>query len=273
MIEGCFYINLQHRTDRLQQFQPSYSVLTVLKIEPERLEAVYGKSLAGFGERPWFKARLTEKRKNAWGGKAGCTLSHRNAIAEAKKRGWKNVLILEDDCVIDASSLKQWENLREILSGLPDDWTAVYLYGHRPVAPARLLTSCTDTACYEICGASSTTAYLLNGRYFDELLARLPTEETVWQWTARYKTIDRWYSRTLCLLGRVFALSPFGIVHLETNSDIATSGVTDPMPNFCFSEILSPAFFECRRMIRLARNRLALAASILRFWGKRVRGL
>jgi glycosyl transferase, family 25 len=273
VIEGCFFINLPQRTDRLAQLQASCFVLRSMGIEPERLEAICGKSLAGYAESLWFGKRLTEKRKNAWAGKAGCTLSHRKAIAEAKKRGWKNVLILEDDCVIEPGSIKQWEAFFEIVETLPVGWVAVYLYGHHPVLPVRLIQAQDGTACYELCGASSTTAYLLNGQHFDALLARLPKEETVWPWTARYKTIDRWYSRTLCLLGQVYAFSPFCISHRETISDIATSGVTEPAPTFCFTHFTSPSHFYVRRQARVLLNRLALGASIFRYWGKKIRGL
>jgi glycosyl transferase family 25 len=273
VIEGCFFINLPKRTDRLAQLQASCSVLRSLGIEPERQEAVCGKSLTGFAERPWFKSRLTEQRKNAWAGKAGCVLSHRKAIAEAKKRGWKNVLIIEDDCVIEPESRNQWKALFEIVETLPSGWVAVYLYGHHPVLPIRLIQSKAVTACYELCGASSTTAYLLNGQHFDALLARLPMEENVWQWTARYKTIDRWYSRTLCLLGQVFAFSPFDVSHRETTSDITTSGVIDHTPTFSFTYCSSPVLFYIRRKTRVLLNRLALGASLFRYWGKRVRGL
>ena len=273
MIDGCLVINLPHRTDRWALFQEQIPTLTALGLNPERLDAVSGKSLLGFGEKPWFTKRLSEKRAYAWGGKAGCTLSHRKAIALAKERGWKNVLILEDDVRFDVAIAAQWARLVEVMNNLPKDWIAIYLYGSRSFAPIRVARAYPGTGCYEIGGAASTAAYIINGNSFDALLRLMPTLGTVWSWTARHKAVDRWYSRQLTLLGHVYAMAPFGITTIETASDVATVGAPQHTPSFDFTHVNKSTWFSVSRMPRCLINRGALDFSILRQWVKRWRGL
>lgn len=273
MVDGCFVINLSRRADRWGLFQSQIPLLARAGLVPERFEAVDGRALQGFGVGPWFTRRLSGRRTNGWAGKAGCTLSHRNAIATAKKRGWKNVLILEDDVSFDSIALEQWNNLEDAIAGLPNDWVAVYLYGHHPVSPVKIVHSYSELTCYEICGAFSTVAYVLNGKYFDALLRSMPTEETIWPWTARYKTVDRWFSRQFCLLGSVYAVSPFGIVHLKTQSDATTGGAAYSAPSFNFDCLTSQKWFFVLRDLRCSWNSLSLVLSYVRYVIKQSRGL
>jgi len=273
MFDGCLVINLAHRTDRWKFFQEQIPLLTSLGLNVERINAVYGRQLPGFGQKPWFTKRLSEKRANAWAGKAGCTLSHRRAIERAKELGWKNVLILEDDCHFESGVASQWDQLHLVMKSLPEDWIAIYLYGHHTVAPIRVVATYADTSCFELCGASSTVAYLLNAKYFDVLLSSMPKNETIWQWTARYKTVDRWFSRTFCCLGRVYAMSPFGNSHLKTPSDTTTAGDAYIAPGFDLLNRAQARWFSVSRLFRCMRNRLALIFSIIRLWGKCLKGL
>lgn len=273
MIDGCLVINLPHRTDRWKLFQEQIPLLTSLGLNVERMDAVYGRMLPGFGEKPWFTKRLSVKRANAWGGKAGCTLSHRNAIATAKERGWKNVLIVEDDVSFDAAIAGQWERLVDVMNTVPDDWIAIYLYGGHPVSPIRIARTYSETVCYEFGGAISAAAYIINGKHFDDLLRLMPANETIWSWTARHKTVDRWYLRQLSLLGRIYAMAPFGIVHLETPSDTTTAGAPYHAPSFKFAHVSRPKMFFVLRLCRYLVNRGTLDFSIIRQWSKRWRGL
>jgi hypothetical protein len=159
------------------------------------------------------------------------------------------------------------------MAKLPDDWIAIYLYGHHPVSPIRPVHVYPETTCYELCGAFSTTAYILNSKYFDDLLHLMPGDEDVWAWTARHKTVDRWFLCQLCLLGRVYAWSPFGIVHLETPSDATTSGEAYEAPSFDLINSARAKWFIVSRMFRCLRSRTALILSLIRQWTKRVKGL
>jgi hypothetical protein len=105
------------------------------------------------------------------------------------------------------------------------------------------------------------------------LLHLMPGDEDVWAWTARHKTVDRWFLCQLCLLGRVYAWSPFGIVHLETPSDATTSGEAYEAPSFDLINSARAKWFIVSRMFRCLRSRTALILSLIRQWTKRVKGL
>jgi glycosyl transferase, family 25 len=57
-------------------------------------------------------------------GEIACSLSHRNVYAAMIEKGWKKVLILEDDVVPIAENLAE---LPATLDELPADWELVYL--------------------------------------------------------------------------------------------------------------------------------------------------
>jgi len=73
-IDHILYINLEHRTDRREEIERELARMD-LTDKAERFEATYIKEQ----------------------GILGCTISHMEAIRLAKNRGYKNVLILEDD--------------------------------------------------------------------------------------------------------------------------------------------------------------------------------
>lgn len=273
MIDGCVVINLPHRTDRWEMFKKQLPLLASLGLKVERMDAIYGRTLPGFGAAPWFSRKRAEKRAHAWGGKAGCTLSHRKAIELAKRHGWGTVLILEDDVSFGPDFADEWKAIESIMAEFPEEWIALYLYGHHPVTPITEKAFLNKTIGYELCGALSTTAYVLNGRHFEAVLKGMPTEQTIWDWTARHKTVDRWYSRQLCLWGRVFAIAPLSVVHLETPSDATTSGEPYDAPNFSFTHVAGRSAFALLRLPRGFLNRLALQASLFRYWVKKMRGL
>jgi GR25 family glycosyltransferase involved in LPS biosynthesis len=73
-IDHIIYINLEHRTDRREEIERELARMD-LTDKADRFEATYIKEQ----------------------GILGCTISHMEAIRLAKNRGYKNVLILEDD--------------------------------------------------------------------------------------------------------------------------------------------------------------------------------
>jgi glycosyl transferase family 25 len=93
LADGILVINLDDRPERMTRIEelavghPHFSGW-------QRLPAVLGSRLAGFGNPPWFCGR---KRDKAWAGRAGCVPSHRKAIKTALNAGWKRVCLMEDD--------------------------------------------------------------------------------------------------------------------------------------------------------------------------------
>lgn len=215
MIDGVLVVNLDNRPDRWQDVQDrTAGFIPAHKLH--RLPATLGAHLPGFGAPPWFRGH---KRDKTWAGRAGCTLSHRAAIAQAKQQGWRAVLILEDDIELEPA-------LVEVLAVLPaalqaSAWDVCYLGFTDPVSPYRTLV--TLPAGHNLCavsGCSTTHAYLLRDSTYDELLARLPEAATIWRWISRHRAIDRWYYRNLARYFDVVAVSPAVINQQGGFSDI-----------------------------------------------------
>lgn len=215
MIDGVLVVNLDSRPDRWQDMQArTAGFIPADKLH--RLPATLGAALPGFGVSPWFRGR---KRDKTWAGRAGCTLSHRAAIAHAKSHNWRTVLILEDDIELEPA-------LAEVLAGLStalqaSDWDVCYLGFTDPVPPYRTLAELSAGHCLcAVSGCSTTHAYLLRDSSFERLLEKLPTANTIWQWISRHRAIDRWYYRNLARYFDVLAVSPALINQQGGFSDI-----------------------------------------------------
>ena len=94
-IEKIFYINLDKRTDRREEIE---SDLKKYGLEAERYSAVH--------------------TPNA--GIVGCGYSHLNVLKLAKERGYKNVLILEDDFEFTVSPEEFEESLNQFFETTPN---------------------------------------------------------------------------------------------------------------------------------------------------------
>ncbi len=215
MVDGVLVINLDRRPERWQHVRNIAAGLIPTE-KLARLPAIAGTKLPGYGKRPWFRGR---KRDLTWAGRAGCTLSHRAAIAHAKAHGWRTLLILEDDIVPTAA-------LPAVLQALPQalgsqDWDICYLGYTDPVSPYRRLADLPEghSLC-RIYGANTAHAYLLRHTTFDWLLARLPGTDEIWPWLSMHRAIDRWYYRNLSRRFVVTAISPSVIHQRGDFSDI-----------------------------------------------------
>lgn len=215
MVDGVLVVNLDSRPDRWQAVQAATAGL-IPAGKLHRLPATLGTALPGFGEPPWFRGR---KRDRTWAGRAGCTLSHRSAVAHAKKQGWRTLLILEDD-------IELAPDLSEVLAQLPAglqalNWDVCYLGFTDPIPPYSTLAEL--PAGHSLCavnGCSTTHAYLLKDTTYDWLLIHLPEMDTVWPWTSQHRAIDRWYYRNLARRFTVCAVSPSVINQQNGFSDI-----------------------------------------------------
>jgi hypothetical protein len=274
-IDGCFVINLDHRTDRWQQFESYREAFTCLGVTPERRSAILGKALPGYQATPWFRKGLKEERARAWAGKAGCTLSHVQAIQAAKERGWQNVLILEDDIVPSGNIATIWADVSAWLDTVNTDWVAVYLYGHHPQTPGCKVCETPSCRIYELSGAVSLVAYLINLKHAEQLLRHLPQPKQIWQWTARYKTIDRWFARYLLSFGRIYACVPTVFLHAATPSDATTAGHAYEAPPYADKDMpnLPRGLFESLRVIRRLTRSIRAGITVCRYLTKRLQGL
>lgn len=215
LADGALVINLDERSDRWRQFT-SESQPLLGSLHVERIPAIKGVELAGFGEAPFFRGR---KRDRTWAGRAGCTLSHRAAIETARDAGWQRVLILEDDVEIEADFSNLVSPLSEALERV--EWGVCYLGFTDPIGPfqehERLTKRYTLARVY---GCNTTHAYLVHARAYPFLLDALPDPAGVWHWLTRKRAIDRWYARTLSSHMSVLAVTPSAVNQQDSVSDI-----------------------------------------------------
>ncbi|MDR1283230.1 MAG: glycosyltransferase family 25 protein [Opitutaceae bacterium] len=226
-IDGVLAISLDSRLDRREQLAREFADI----IPPEKfhfLPAVSGKEIPGFGQRPWF--RKGDGRRDAnQAGRAGCVLSHRQAIAHARAARWKTVLILEDDAMLAPGSGHVLAHLHRFLDAPGADGSSMaragidvcYLGFTAPRGPTRHIASLGPAHdLHQIYGCLCTHAYLLRDTTCDWLLKRLPDEKSIWPWIARHRAIDRWYARNLARRLVVLAVSPGILAQRASHSDI-----------------------------------------------------
>jgi len=217
LADGVLVINLDHRPERLEHFANMVRPISSLA-GWERIAGVYGVDLPSYGQPPWFRNR---ERDKCWAGRAGCTLSHRKAIEYARDMGWQSVLILEDDIQLGDLFEAGVRNLLESAVANPKPWHAYFLGWSQQVGPSFKIHGLDEfSAVYQIFGCTGTFAYILKRESFEWILASLPTEKTIWAWTARHRAIDRWYARNLSKHLLVHALSPNLIGHYSSYSDV-----------------------------------------------------
>ena len=130
LIEKVVYINLEKRTDRLEQIQKELSIFP-----PEKVQR--------------FNAISHEK------GAIGCFMSHIAVLEVAISQNWKNVLIVEDDM--------QWSNFSEVIlrSLLSQPYDVIGLGG-------TFVKYNKDT--YKASFFSTATAYVISNHYYSVLL-------------------------------------------------------------------------------------------------------
>ncbi len=221
LADGVLMINLDQRPERLARFAETAATVPALR-NWQRIAAVNGMDLPGFGHAPWFRHRQRDK---CWAGRAGCTLSHRKAIEHARDQGWHSVLILEDDVQLGPAFAA---DAADFLARTDSAWDVCYLGASKPLGPCRKVADLQgERSIYQIFGCNGTFAYLMRRPAFDWILARLPTAETVWPWIYRHRAIDRWYARNLSGRFVVHAVSPNLIGHYPSFSDIGQRAGAD----------------------------------------------
>jgi GR25 family glycosyltransferase involved in LPS biosynthesis len=114
--DAVFCINLDRRPNRWEEFKKALPKDWPFKT-PERWGAVDGSTLAL--PHWWEKGNAG---KGAW----GCYMSHMRLLEHCQQKGFKRVLILEDDCRFVEGFR---ETVAKMLATAPTDWEMMYLGG------------------------------------------------------------------------------------------------------------------------------------------------
>lgn len=132
---NAFYINLDSRTDRREQFEEE---CRKMNLEVERFPAV---------------------ARNPGG--LGCSYSHRDVIRLAKERGYSSVMIFEDDFEFLVSK----EQFEDVLAHLPDEYDVVMLsYNLQREEPY-------NDRFGKVLEVQTTSGYIVSSKFYDALLS------------------------------------------------------------------------------------------------------
>jgi glycosyl transferase, family 25 len=137
LFDGVFYINLEHRKDRLLEIQ---SELEKMNLKAERFNAV----------------------KAPYGG-VGCMKSHIEVLKMAKERGYNSVLILEDDFMFLVDRETFWKELKNI-EAKSIDYDVIMLGCN--LMKAYMF----DDQLYKVLEAQTTSGYIVHSRMYDKLI-------------------------------------------------------------------------------------------------------
>jgi hypothetical protein len=103
-MQKAYVLNLKHRTDRWEQLQKDFANVPLI------LERVDGVVL----DDPTISQRDR--------GYLGVAYTHIQLVTEAKARGDKTILILEDDCILEPDGWKNWIKTKNYLDNHLDLW-------------------------------------------------------------------------------------------------------------------------------------------------------
>jgi hypothetical protein len=160
-IDKVFYINLDKRTDRKEEIEKE---LTEYKLDYERFPAV----------------------EISYYGCLGCSYSHHNAIALAKERGYKNILILEDDFTFVISSEQFEKQMETFFNSNVNYDVCLFSYNLQEYSESNY------NFLYKVKYAQTTSGYLVNEKYYDTLINnyREGLEQLGASWKAWIYAID-----------------------------------------------------------------------------------
>jgi len=136
LIDKVVYINLDYRTDRRKEIE---SELNQKGIDYERFSAI--------------------KDSN---GAIGCCKSHLAVLKKARERGYKNILVLEDDFkfTVDTESFRR--SIQQLLQ-IPFN-VCLLAYSTNELYETEY------PFLYKITNAQTTSGYLVHSRYYDTLI-------------------------------------------------------------------------------------------------------
>uniref|UniRef100_A0A6C0JJH9 Glycosyl transferase family 25 domain-containing protein n=1 Tax=viral metagenome TaxID=1070528 RepID=A0A6C0JJH9_9ZZZZ len=192
LLKNTLYINLEHRTDRLEHVKLE---LAKVGIEGERVNAV--------------KAKI---------GAIGCTLSHIRCLELAKQREYDQVFICEDDITFTDPKLLI-KNLTKFHEEDGCMWDMIIIGGNN-VPPYQRINS----NCVRVFYCQTTTGYIVKKSYYDTLiknfkesasmLMKNPTEE------GKKKYALDIYWKKLQMQDFWYMITPPTVTQYENYSDI-----------------------------------------------------
>lgn len=189
-IRHAYYINLEHRIDRLQQVELE---MQTMGINAQRFNAIVNKN-----------------------GAIGCTMSHLRLLDNAIKNNYPHLLILEDDIQFLQPDLFK-QNFNRFLELHENNWDVIIISGNNvpPYIPI-------DETCIKVTQCQTTTGYLVNGHYLQTLRDNMKEglEKLIKNPQSHFfYAVDKYWFH-LQQLDNWFLIIPMTVVQREGYSDI-----------------------------------------------------
>ena len=189
-IKNIFYINLETRNDRRNSIETQLKNIGLTNFE--RFNAI-----------------------KVMDGRVGCTMSHIKCLEMAKERGYNHLLICEDDTFfLDPKLFKT--QLTTFLNN-EHKWDVVLFAGNN-VPPYEQI----DETCVSVTRCQTTTCYMVNGHYYDTLLANYKEGLAKLMYSPEQHisyAIDKYWF-TLQLKDNWYLITPLTVIQREDYSDI-----------------------------------------------------
>jgi GR25 family glycosyltransferase involved in LPS biosynthesis len=173
-IDHIFYINLEHRIDRRSEFE---NEMKIMNLNAERFNAI--KCTPGI---------------------AGAGYSHLAVLKLAKERGYKNVLIFEDDITFLVNKEQLENDLESFFKFFPD--FDVCMIAYNLLRHENIPDSCVN----KVIEAQVSAGYIVNAKFYDPLIELLEYAVPILQKTdqhwiygndqiwKRLQPMNKWYA-------------------------------------------------------------------------------
>ena len=139
-IDKIVYINLDKRTDRKKEIETE---LNNFNLSYERYPAIY----------------------NSYGA-VGCSQSHLNILKMAKEKGYKNILILEDDFTFLVSKEEFESNLKSFFENEKFRDYNICMLSYNLFEKEDI----NDANVGRVLNSQTTSSYIINSNYYDKLI-------------------------------------------------------------------------------------------------------
>lgn len=209
--DNIYCINLDSRPDRWRYVCKHFSKFG-LKNKVERFSAI------DIRNNPELKKQEKLLQENfSLLAMCGCMLSHRSIIENAWAKGFKNVLVFEDDVRILQDNIVF---LKESLNELDNlDWDVFYL-GATYLWPLKTISSYLVNVHN---GAYATHAISYNNTVYERILDLLPSNPKEFLESGQFEVnaLDKWLQSNLFDHGKFYGTNPIMVVQALQESDIA----------------------------------------------------
>ena len=196
LFEHTFFINLEHRKDRLEHATQEFKKM---EINAERVAGIQPKSPA-----------------------VGCTLSHIKCLELAKKRDYEQVFICEDDITFTNPELFK-QNLTKFVDNDTINWNVLIISGNN-CPPFQKLYEYASRVFYCQC----CTGYIVKKEYYDTLIANFKEGLSKLIQNPSNKleyACDRYWLK-LQMQDYWYIITPLTVIQYDNYSDIEQTQVT-----------------------------------------------